>query len=94
MTKAERAHLDAVAGLGCILCLRQGTPGTRAEIHHIRDGQGMAQRAGHFETLPLCPYHHTGPQGYHGLGKRLFEAAYGVTERELLDQVLRLLQGG
>lgn len=91
MTRAERQHLSRVAGLGCILCARLGTPGTPAEIHHLRDGQGMGQRAGNFDTIGLCAYHHRGPQGYHGMGKRLFEAVYGVTERELLSNVRRLL---
>lgn len=91
MTKAERAHLSAVAELGCILCARLGTPGTPAEIHHPRDGQGMSQRAPHSEAIGLCAYHHRSSEGFHGLGRRGFEATYGVTERELLNHVRELL---
>lgn len=91
MTKAEREHLNAVALIGCILCARLGTPGTPAEIHHLRDGQGMGQRAPHDQAIPLCIYHHRGPEGYHGMGKRRFEAVYMVTEQELLSHVRRLL---
>lgn len=91
MTKAEKRHLNAVADLGCILCAVLGTPGTPAEIHHLRDGQGMGQRSSHFDAIGLCAYHHRGDEGYHGMGKRRFEAVYGVTERQLLSNVRRLL---
>lgn len=91
MTKAERAHLTRVAELGCILCLRLGTPGTPAEIHHPRKDQGIAQRAGHFDAIPLCPEHHRGNTGLHGMGARAFERHYNVTEMELLSHVRRLI---
>lgn len=92
MTKAEKRHLSRVAELGCIACLNQGTPGTPAEIHHIRAGQGASQRASHFEALPLCPFHHR--TGGHGnaihAGQRTWQENHG-TEVELLAQVRRLL---
>lgn len=87
MNKAERQHMDAVASLGCILCRRLGYHDTPAVIHHIRDGQGMGQRASHYETIPLCPEHHAGKTGLHGMGVKSFERVYGVTERELLEEV-------
>ncbi|MDP1019692.1 Ref family recombination enhancement nuclease, partial [Klebsiella pneumoniae] len=59
-----------------------------AEVHHIRNGQGIAQRADHKKTLPLCPPHHR--TGGHGVaihaGQKTWEENYG-TESELLDQV-------
>lgn len=91
MTKAEQEHLSRVAALGCVLCRRLGLGETPATIHHIRAGQGMSQRASHFETVPLCPAHHQGDEGVHGLGRRAFEARYGCTERELLAEVRELL---
>lgn len=91
MTKAERQHLNAVVEIGCILCARLDTPGTPAEIHHLRDGQGMGQRAPYTDTIGLCAFYHRGPGGYHGMGKRAFEARYGVTERELLSDVRRIM---
>ena len=64
MTKDEKRHLQRVADLGCIVCRNVYFRKTAAEIHHIRAGQGMAQRASHFETIPLCPRHHrTGGYG-------------------------------
>lgn len=59
-TTAENLHLTKVAALGCLCCLVDGRPYTPANIHHIREGYGMGQRASHFEVLPLCKGHHQG----------------------------------
>lgn len=50
----------------------------------------MGQRAGHFETLPLCVGHHTGKEGIHTLGTRTWQKKFG-TELELLERVKRLI---
>jgi len=92
MTKAERQHLSRLADLGCVLCRRLGLGETPAAIHHIREGQGMGQRASHFEAVPLCPEHHQGASGIHGLGRRAFERRYGLTELDLLADARRLLE--
>lgn len=92
-TKAEKAHLSRVAGLGCIVCKNNGFDDTPSEIHHLRNGQGGAQRASHYETIPLCTIHHRhsghGEIAFHA-SQYEFEERYG-TERELLDQVKGLL---
>lgn len=80
MTVAERIHVSRVVGLGCIVC------GEAAHAHHIRHGQGMAQRAPHSEVIGLCPNHHQGPQGIHTLGTRKWEGLFG-TEENLLALV-------
>lgn len=93
MTKAEKQHLNKVADLGCLVCRNMGRFGVPAEIHHIRSGQGMSQRASHYETLPLCPEHHRlGSYGkaFHA-GRKAWEANFGQ-ERELLEQVNKLLE--
>lgn len=94
MTKAEKAHLGQLAALGCIACYVQETPGTPAEIHHLRDGVGMGQRSGHFRAIPLCCAHHRGTAGLsvpsiHG-SKNAFIEAFG-TEEELLNLALSLI---
>jgi hypothetical protein len=83
MTKAENAHLDRVASLGCLICQQP------AEVHHIREGQGISQRASHFLTVPLCPDHHRGSLSIHA-SKRQFEALYG-SELDLLAQTIEKL---
>ena len=92
MTKEEKRHLSRVADLGCIICRRIGYPGTPAEIHHLRAGRGIGNRAGHYDTIPLCPEHHRGRTGVHGLGTKGFVRHWNVTEAELLDQVRELLE--
>lgn len=84
-TKQEREHMGTQADAGCILCRYLGLGATPAEIHHLRHGVGAGQRNSNLMTIPLCPEHHRGSTGYHGLGRRAFERVYGVTEMELLE---------
>ena len=73
-----------VAGLGCLIC--RGP----AEIHHVRFGQGMSQRASDYLIIPLCPVHHrTGGFGIaiHA-GQKQFELQHG-SELELLAQTIK-----
>ncbi|WP_279450572.1 Ref family recombination enhancement nuclease [Aeromonas hydrophila] len=66
-TKADKQWLDEVSSLGCIACRNAGFGPSLAEIHHVRAGAGMGQRAEHFWVLPLCPLHHRAcyPTGFH-----------------------------
>lgn len=66
MTRAEREHMARVASLPCACCGQYGV-----QVHHIRDGQGMSQRASNFLTTPLCPECHTGQYGVHGDKSRM-----------------------
>lgn len=91
MSNASKRHLSRVAALGCILCRHLGTPGTPAEIHHLREGQGVAQRGSDFTSIPLCPEHHRGASGLHGLGTRGFAARYRVDELDLLAATIEAL---
>jgi hypothetical protein len=87
LTKDEKKHYSAVAELGCSLRRHLGYGETPCEIHHIR-------RAGKRSTAPvigLCPEHHRGNSGVHGLGRKAFERKYEITEEELLEQSLQLL---
>lgn len=61
MSAAGRRHMGKVASLPCACCGAYGV-----HVHHIREGQGMSQRASNFLTVPLCPDCHTGPNGIHG----------------------------
>lgn len=57
----ERDYMDHVASLPCACCGATGV-----HVHHIREGQGLSQRASNWLTIPLCPDCHTGPRGIHG----------------------------
>lgn len=89
MTKADKQHLSDVASLGCIACRNAGYGATPAEIHHVRSGSGMAQRAKHTRVLPLCPRHHRAcyPTGFHA-APRSWQVEHG-SEEALLEQVAR-----
>jgi hypothetical protein len=80
-----------VASLSCAICYRLKYGETPAMLHHIREGQGMAQRAGDCLVIPLCHEHHQGKTGIHGFGTRTFERVYGVSELDLLDETLERL---
>jgi hypothetical protein len=83
---AAREHMGRVAGIGCLLC------GMPAEVHHLREGQGMAQRASDWLTVPLCAEHHRGKSGLHGLGVRAFERRYRMSELDLLAMTIARLR--
>jgi hypothetical protein len=90
-TIAERKHMSRVAALGCAVCRRMGYEGTPAELHHKRAGTGAGRRSSHFEVIPLCPEHHRGATGFHGLGTKGFPKHYGYDEADLLQDTLELL---
>lgn len=66
MSKTQR-HKARVAALNCVLCTMLGREqASRTHVHHMRHGQGMAQRASDFLAIALCADCHQGPQGLHG----------------------------
>ena len=91
-TLAEKKHMDRVADLGCAVCRRMGYEGTPAELHHPRAGTGAGRRSSHFDVIPLCPEHHRGKTGLHGLGTKGFVKHYGYNEADLLDDTAILLE--
>ena len=90
-TAKEKAHMDKVSQLGCIVCLKHGMGYTPCEIHHI---YGKTKPNTHYKVLPLCFEHHRRggdkePISRHPYKAR-FVAAYG-TEEQLLAEVLSQL---
>jgi hypothetical protein len=92
MTKAEKQHKERLAAMGCMVCKRlygAHEPGP-VQLHHLRSG-GWGK--GDYTTLiPLCPEHHTGDSGVHGMGTKAFSRYYGFTQQDLLDDVRKELQ--
>ena len=91
MTNEERRYLSRVAELGGLVCRRMGYPDTPAEIHHKWAGTGAGRRSSHLEAMPLCPEHHRGKTGIHGLGTKGFPKHWGFDEDDLLQDVRDLL---
>lgn len=83
MTKAERAHLDCIASMPCVVC-----GSIPAEVHHVRR---YGSKRDHFQTAPLCPECHRGNTGIHGMGKKRFEREV-MTQDELLRRTNELLK--
>lgn len=77
-----------MAAQGCILCRHLHLGDTPAELHHVREGQGLSQRASDYLVIPLCPEHHRGASGLHGLGTRGFESRYKLGELDLLAMTI------
>lgn len=67
-TTAEKAYMDRVAQIGCVLCHELGQqPTGRITLHHPREGQGGAQRSPNWLVIPLCEDCHQGDHnGFHG----------------------------
>ena len=74
--------MNLVAQLPCALCQQVGV-----EVHHIREGQGMAQRADDMLVIPLCPDCHRGHLGIHG-DKTMLKIKK-CTELDLLADTIR-----
>ncbi len=93
MSAKGSRHMERVAGLPCVLCRHIGS-GERygVHVHHIREGQGAAQRADNMLTVALCPEHHQGPLGLHGLGRKGFYRQYKLDELDLLAMTLEALE--
>lgn len=81
----SRAHLQRIKSLPCGLC---GAPGP-SDAHHIREGQGMGQRASDYLAIPLCKDCHQGDKGLHG--DRTMWRVYRKNELDVLAETVRLL---
>lgn len=93
MKKDETKHKERVARLGCAVCFRLYGPHEPGpvELHHLRGG-GWGK--GDYKTLiPLCIEHHRGNTGVHGLGVKGFDKHYGFSQKDLLEWVLKKLEG-
>jgi hypothetical protein len=87
-SKLEKEKYRKISELGCSLCRHQGNEGTPAELHQIRRA-GVRSKS---PVIPLCPFHHRGANTSIHSGRKWFEAHYGITEEELLEQTEKLIE--
>ena len=85
---SKREYLNRVASIGCILCRHLELGETPAEIHHV---ENVRDGLSDYAVVPLCTEHHRGETGVHGLSRRGFEAAYKLTDVDLLAMTAREL---
>jgi hypothetical protein len=86
MSAAGKRHLSRVHDIPCVLC-----GSMPVEAHHIRDGQGMSQRATDWMAVALCADCHRGPLGIHG--DRTMMRIHKVSELDLVAKTLEALYG-
>lgn len=87
MNAAESLHVGRVADVGCVICRMLGHGYVPCDVHHVAEGSGLRSW---YAVAGLCPGHHTGKDGLHGMGTKRFCAAYripGETEWGLLVMV-------
>lgn len=80
-------HMNLVAQAGCVICKRFEDTNSPAEVHHVAEGSGVRSD---FMTVGLCPEHHRGATGLHGMGPKAFLRFYrppGESEYGLLAWV-------
>lgn len=82
-----RMHMARVATLPCMVCTLCGLGDSPAEVHHAFDTAARSD----FLTIPLCPTHHRGALGFHGLGEREFNRKYKTSEAHLLAMTIERL---
>lgn len=87
MNKTERDHIERVKSSPCAACMKSPP----CDAHHIREGQGGGQRAGHFLTIALCKECHQGPFSIHN-SRRQFQNVYG-SELSLLNKTISMISG-
>jgi hypothetical protein len=86
---AERQWMGLVRSCACVLCVFMGSPQTTpTNVHHVKEGTGIGQRAPHHLTVALCHEHHQGASGIHGLGTKGFYLRYKIDELDLLEMTL------
>ena len=91
-TSDEKTHMEAIASLGCIVCLIHHGVYSPTELHHI---DGRTKPGAHFHIIPLCYRHHregADCEEYTSRHphKKRFERRYG-TEINLMHEVLARL---
>ena len=87
MSIIAKRHMQRVSEIPCVLCDKLGLGKTPAEVHHVFDSAARSD----WLVAALCPEHHRGATGFHGLGEREFNRRYKITEADLLALTLEKL---
>lgn len=83
-----RDHLEMIKNMPCGVCCKRAP----SAAHHIREGQGMAQKADDMLAIPLCYQCHQGDSGIHG--DRALWKVFKKTELGVLAQTFKVLMYG
>jgi hypothetical protein len=89
MSKAGDDHMAKIRALPCVVCLyKLDIITTPVSGHHV------SVPADDFAVAPLCPEHHQGKTGVHGLRRRGFERMWKLDEVGLLALTNRAIAEG
>lgn len=69
----KKKHMDMVASTGCVLCREFDGQFVPGHVHHVAEG---SEPRSDYMTVCLCPDHHTGASGIHGMGVKAFCRLY------------------
>lgn len=81
----DKQYMGRVKSLPCSCCGAEGN----TEVHHIREGQGMSQKASNWLTVSLCIDCHRGPLGLHG--DKTMMRIQKLDELDLLANTIKML---
>lgn len=80
--------VEYVHGLPCCVCyLLNGERNYGVEGHHV---ESVRDELSDWLELPLCPAHHRGANGIHGLSRRGFYTRYKLDDLSLVAATLKL----
>jgi hypothetical protein len=83
-------HIERIHELPCVVCGHLGLPPTfPVSGHHL---ESVRDALSEYAQVPLCPTHHVGPDGVHGLSRRGFEARYKLSQIDLLALTIKALE--
>lgn len=82
-------HLERVHEIPCVVCVKMGmAPRFPVHAHHL---ESVRDELSDYAAVPLCPDHHQGPNGIHGLSRRGFEMRYKLSDMDLMKIKLWLM---
>lgn len=82
-------YVEAIHGLPCVVCfLLTGQRRYGVEGHHP---ESVRDELSDWLELPICPDHHRGPNGIHGLSRRGFEIRYKLDDLALIAGTIKLM---
>jgi hypothetical protein len=82
--KASASYMAQVARLPCVIC-----GAFPVQVHHVICGRFGSRKASDFDTIPLCPACHLGPDGIHA-NKAAWVLRHG-DDRDYLPAVAKMV---
>lgn len=84
----EKEYIFYVKQRSCVICLhRLDRITSPCEAHHA----GPTEKRSSWLVVPLCPEHHRGATGVHGMHRRAFEMLWKVSDFDLLAWTVKQL---